>query len=111
AVTVANAAPRVIVSTTAAILVPIDGAPVWKPVAGSAFTRVINTRALILRSPAAPQVFMRVYDGWLMANSLDGPWEQPFLAPSGMDAVAQKIAATRVVDMLDGGKKADPKPS
>ena len=111
AVTVANAAPRVIVSTTAAILVPIDGAPVWKPVAGSAFTRVINTRALILRSPAAPQVFMHVYDGWLMANSLDGPWEQPFLPPSGMDAVAQKIAATRVVDMLDGGKKANPKPS
>ena len=35
AVAVANAAPRVIVSTSPAILVPIDGAPVWKPVAGS----------------------------------------------------------------------------
>jgi hypothetical protein len=111
-VAVSNTPPRVIVSTSPAILVPIDGAPVWKPVAGSAgFTRIVNTRALIMKSPAAPQMFMRVYDGWLMANSLDGPWTQPFLPPSGMDAVAQKIAATRVVDLLDGGRKANPKPS
>ena len=99
-------------STTPALLIPIDGAPVWKPVAGSAgFTRVINTRALILKTPSAPQLFLRVYDGWLMANALEGPWSQPFLAPSGIDAVAQKIAATRVVDLLDGGRKANPKPS
>jgi hypothetical protein len=111
-VAVSNAPPRVIVSTSPAILIPIDGAPAWRPVAGSAgFTRVINTRALILKSAAAPQVFLRVYDGWLMADTLAGPWTQPFLPPSGMDAVAQKVAATHVVDMLDGGRKANPKPS
>ena len=111
-VAVFNPVPRVIVSTSPAILVPIDGAPVWKPVPGSpGFSRVINTRALILRSASAPQMFLRVYDGWLMANSLAGPWQQPFLPPSGMDAVAKKIAATRVVDLLEGGKRANPKPS
>ncbi len=111
-VAVSNTPPRVIVSTSPAILVPIDGAPVWKPVAGSAgFTRIVNTRALILKSAAAPQMFLKVYDGWLMANALDGPWTQPFLPPNGMDAVARSVAATRVVDMLDGGKRANPKPS
>lgn len=111
-VVVDNTPPRVIVSTAPAILIPIDGTPVWKPVAGSpGFTRVINTRALILKSAAAPQVFVHVYDGWLMADSLAGPWQQPFLPPDGMDAVAKKIAATRVVDMLDGGRKAKIKPS
>jgi hypothetical protein len=111
-VAVGNPVPRVIVSTSPAILVPIDGAPVWKPVAGSpGFSRIVNTRALILRSDAAPQVFLRVYDGWLMADSLAGPWQQPLLAPTGMDAVGRKIAATRVVDVLDGGKRAKPKPS
>ena len=112
-VAVSTAPPRVIVSNSPAILVPIDGAPVWKPVAGSAgFTRVINTRALIMKSPAAPQIFMRVYDGWLMAN----------YARRAVDAAVpaaerdgrrrrQKIAATRVVDLLDGGKKANPKPT
>lgn len=111
-VAVSNTPPRVIVSTAPAIVVPIDGTAVWKPVAGTAgFTRVVNTRALIMKSPAAPQVFMRVYDGWLMADTLAGPWTQPFLPPGGMDAAAQKIAATRVVDLLDGGKKANPKPT
>ncbi|MCC6194340.1 MAG: hypothetical protein IT518_07715 [Burkholderiales bacterium] len=111
-VAVSNAPPRVIVSMAPAILIPIDGAPVWKPVAGSAgFTRIVNTRALILKSPAAPQVFLRVYDGWLMADSLDGPWTQPFLPPNGIDAVAKQVAATRTVDLLSGGRKANPKPS
>ncbi len=110
-VQVDNTPPRLIVSTSPAILVPIDGVPVWKPVAGSpGFTRIVNTRALILKSAAAPETFMRVYDGWLMATSLAGPWTQPFLPPAGIDAVARKVAATGVVDMLDGGR-AKPKPS
>jgi hypothetical protein len=111
-VAVRNDPPRILVSESPAILVPIDGAPVMKPVAGSpGFTRVVNTRALILKSAAAPQYFLHVYDGWLMANGLDGPWTQPFLPPDGMDAVARKIVATGVVDMMDGGPRANPKPS
>jgi len=111
-VAVQNDPPRVIVSNTPAILVPIAGAPVWKPVPGApSFQRVINTRALILKSASEPQVFMKVYDGWLMANSLDGPWTQPFIPPAGIDAVAKQVAATGVVDVLDGGRRANPKPS
>src|SRR4029453_9270949 len=75
------------------------------------FQRVINTRALIVKSASEPQFFLHVYDGWLMAVSLDGPWSQPFIAPSGIDAVAQKIPATGIVDLLDGGPRAKPKPS
>jgi len=112
AVQVDNAPPRVIVSTTPAILVPVDGAPVWKPVAGSpGFTRIVNTRALVLKSASVPQMFLRVYDGWLMADSLAGPWNQPLIPPAGLDAVAKKVAATKLVDMLDGGKDAKPRPS
>ncbi len=111
-VAVRNDPPRVVVSQTPAILVPIDGAPVLRPVAGSnGFQRVINTRALILKAPGEPQYFLRVYDGWLMANSLDGPWTQPFIAPTGIDAVARAVAATAVVDVPDGGRRASPKPS
>jgi hypothetical protein len=111
-VAVANPVPRVIVSNSPAVLIPIDGSPVWKPVPGSpGFSRVINTRALILRSDGAPEIFVHVYDGWLMASSLAGPWQQPFLPPAGIDAVARRIAATRVVDLLDGGRRANPKPT
>ena len=111
-VAVQNDPPRVIVSTTPAILVPIAGAPVWKPVPGAAsFQRLINTRALMLKSASEPQIFMKVYDGWLMANALDGPWTQPFIPPAGIDAVAKQVAATGVVDVLDGGPRANPRPS
>ncbi len=49
-VAVNNAPPQVLVSYSPAILVPIDGAPVLKPVPGhSRVQRVINTRALILK--------------------------------------------------------------
>ncbi len=110
-VTVANVPPRVVIANAPTILVPIAGAPVLKPVAGSnGFLRVINTRALILKSPSEPQYFLHVYDGWLMALSLDGPWSQPFIVPSGMEAVARKIAAAGGVDMLDGGPRANPRP-
>ena len=111
-VAVQNTPPQVIVAYSPTILVPIDGAPVLKAIPDSGgFQRVINTRALIVKSASEPQFFLHVYDGWLMALSLDGPWSQPFIAPSGIEAVAQRIAATGVVDLLDGGPRANPKPS
>jgi hypothetical protein len=70
-VEVQNNPPQVIVSYSPAILVPIDGAPVLKPVAGhSRVQRVINTRALILcyvrRSPGSI--------GTLMSRIFPGRW-------------------------------------
>jgi hypothetical protein len=111
-VPVNNAPPQVIVSNSPAILVPIDGAPVIKPVPGeSRFQRVINTRALILQGGFRQEYYIHVYDGWLSAESISGPWSQPPRLPVGLDDVGQKLAKTGVVDMLAGGAKADPKPS
>ena len=112
AVAVQNPAPRVIVSYSPAILVPIDGAPVLKPVpADTRFQRVINTRALILQGGFGQDFYIHVYDGWLRSNSIDGPWTQSFRQPIGMDNVAQALAKAGHVDLLDGGAKANPKPS
>ena len=107
-----NAPPRVIVSNSPAILVPIDGAPVVKPVPDSPrFSRVINTRALILQGGFQQAYYMHVYDGWMTATSLDGPWTVSFRQPFGMDDVAAKLAKSNTVDMLSGGANANPKPS
>lgn len=48
-VAINNDPPHVLVSTSPAILVPIDGTPVIKPVPDSRFERVLNTQALIAR--------------------------------------------------------------
>jgi hypothetical protein len=110
-VAVQNNPPWVIVSYSPAILVPIDGTPVLKAVpANPQFQRVINTRALILQVPGQ-NFFIHVYDGWLTSNSISGPWAQSFNLPPGIDSVAQTLASSAAVDMLDGGAKANPKPS
>ena len=115
AVPVQNNPPRVIVSTAPAILVPIDGAPVMKPVPGhSRYQRIVNTRALIVQGGLGDNFYMHVYDGWLSAGALTGPWSQAVLGPfvrSEFDAVAQQLAKSGAVDLLDGGPKANPKPS
>ena len=108
---VRNEPPRIIVSNSPAILVPIDGAPVLKPTDDTRFSRVINTRALILQGGLGDSFYMHVYDGWLSSSSLDGPWTQANRTPFGMSEVARKLAAAGLVDMLDGGPNANPKPS
>ena len=115
AIEVANNPPQVIVSNSPAILVPIDGAPVQKPVAGyPRYQRVVNTRALILQGGFGDQYYLHVYDGWLSAASIGGPWSQVFLRPlerSALDDVAQQLSKAGTVDLLTGGAKANPKPS
>jgi hypothetical protein len=114
-VAVNNAPPQVLVSNTPAILVPIDGAPVWKPVPGdSSAQRVVNTRALIVKSGLDAQLYLHVYDGWLQAGSLAGPWTQGFIRPlvrSRLDAIAQSLGKAGTVDLLSGGANATTKPT
>jgi hypothetical protein len=115
AVAVQNNPPQVVVSYSPAILVPIDGAPVLKSVAGHPRAqRVINTRALILQDSGSGTFYIHVYDGWLQASAIGGPWTQGFIGPfvkSALDSIAQSLSASGMVDLLDGGKSANPKPS
>ncbi len=114
AVSVANTAPQVIVSNTPAILVPIDGAPVLKPVPNhSRAQRVINTRALILKADDGT-FYLHVYDGWVSASAITGPWTQAspgFLVRKELDAISTELAKSNTVDLLTGGANAKPKPS
>src|SRR5215510_8722901 len=103
-----NDPPRIIVSQTPAILVTIDGQPVMRPVRGSRFDRVINTRALILRESGESTYYLHVYNGWLYAGSLESSWFQPFVFPPGIDQVAAGLAKSGTVDMLDGGNVKPP---
>jgi hypothetical protein len=110
-VAVQNNPPQVLVSYSPAILVPIDGTPVFKPVGNSGFQRIINTKALILQGGPGNALYLPVYDGWLSAASLQGPWLQTSTLPAGLAATAQSVAKTGAVDMLKGSPDAKPKPS
>jgi hypothetical protein len=95
-----NTPPKVIIATRPAELVSIDGPPAWRPVEGTPLQRVINTRVLLLKD-ASGQYYLHLYDGYLQAASLDGPWQVAKQPPAGTD-VAEKLADSGQVDLLRG---------
>jgi hypothetical protein len=96
-----NLPPKVIVATQPSLLVYIDGPPVWRTVAGTDLQRVINTRMLLLKG--AGQYYLHLFDGYLQASSLNGPWTVAKKIPDGI-ATAEKAAAdTGQVDLMQTG--------
>lgn len=107
---VKNEPPKILVSYGPALLVPIDGAPVFKATSDQRFERVINTQAMIARLRWRPDTFyLHVYDGWVSASSMAGPWTPTSFVPFGLDDLAKQLAAAGTVDLFDGGPGATPK--
>jgi len=101
---VRNDPPQIFVSYSPAILVPIDGLPVLQPIGDSEdFVRVINTRALIVQDVTLQSYYLHVYDGWLVADSMAGPWTRPEDSISGLDDIAAQLGSSGTVDLLTGG--------
>jgi hypothetical protein len=109
-VPVNNDPPQILVSYSPAVLVAIGGEPVWRPLRATHYERIVNTRVLVLREKRGGVVFLHVYNGWLVADTLDGPWSVATHLPKQIDAVARDLAADGAVDLLDGGTT-PPKPS
>jgi hypothetical protein len=107
AVPVKNDPPRLIISPTAAVLVPIDGAPVWRPVKGTKLERVINTRALVLLDDATGRFYIHLFDGFVEAPSIAGPWSVAVKVPPALPSLAATLSRDNVVDLMTGPR--DPK--
>lgn len=96
-----NTPPKIIIATRPAILVYIDGPPVWRPVPGTSLTRVLNTRVLMLKDQSGT-CYLHVFDGYLQAPSFNGHWSVAAHRPSGSD-VAEKLALdSEQIDLLQG---------
>jgi hypothetical protein len=107
-VTVKNDPPRIIVSYSPAILVPISGKAVWRDVPNSGYERVINTRALVLRGKWEKACYLHVYDGWLSAGSVEGPYHLANNPPLGIEDVANTLVNQKLVDPLSGANAKSP---
>ena len=79
----------------------MDGDPAWRPVEGTSLRRLVNTRPLVL-ADALGTAYLRIYDGWLEAPSIDGPWRVSAKAPKELQAVLEKVAPTNTADLLAG---------
>src|SRR5262245_57859946 len=92
-VAVMNDPPRIIVSTSPAVLALIDGQPTLRAASGG-LQKVVNTRALILFDAASRTYYLALMDGWVQATSIEGPWSLAANAPTAMLDQVKAAAAS-----------------
>jgi hypothetical protein len=66
--------PAVLYSTTPAVLVNLDGDPVWSPVTDGDLRFAVNTNWDLFEHMPSSSYFLRVDTAWMRAVSIDGPW-------------------------------------
>ncbi len=93
-------APRIIVARNPALLVAIDGEPRFVALPGTRLQGARNTRAVLLKDPAG-RLYLRVYNGWLSATSLRGPWSIADEPPGALQALQAARASGRA-NLLTG---------
>src|SRR5262245_10315885 len=98
---VLNDPPNFIFSERAAVLVSIAGQPVWGAVPKTSLESAINTRALLLRDKSG-KFYIHLFDGFMEADTLSGPWTVAKHVPHDADKVAQELAKENQVDLLEG---------
>ena len=100
---VKNDPPQILFSTRPALLVLIDGAPVCRPVKDTSAERIINTRVLIVRADG--KYYLRLMDGWLESQNINGPWTIAGQTPNDLKKALDTAIASQQVDLLDSSKR------
>ena len=103
-----NDPPRIVFSTTPALLILIDGAPTYRPVSGTPFERVVNTHPLILKDEFGTH-YLRLFDGWMTAAAVTGPWSVARTVYADLEKVMQAVSRSGAVDLLAFVDPKDPK--
>lgn len=99
---VRNDPPKILFTQGPAMLVYVDGAPAWQAIEGTTYQRLLNTRPLVLEDGEG-SFHLHLFDGWLTAPNLAGPWKVATPSPAGIDAARAKTLAAQPADLLDGG--------
>src|SRR5215813_8151439 len=107
AVPVKNDPPRFVFSQSAAVLVPIDGPPVWRRLPGTQIERAINTRAFVALDDSTGRFYVHLFDGFVVAPAIAGPWTLAASVPPGMASLEASLARANVIDPMTG--PSDPK--
>jgi len=107
AVPVKNDPPRFVFAQSAAVLVPIDGAPVWRRVEGTQIERVINSRAFVALDDTSGRFYVHLFDGFVEAPAIAGPWTLSTRVPPGIASLEATLARQNIIDPMSG--PSDPK--
>ena len=90
-----------------AILILIDGDPVYRRIDGTDLERIVNTKVLIVRDTAGIH-YLKVRDGWMEAYGLMADWSVSGVSPFGDRTALERAIEAETADLLDsaGSSKA-----
>ncbi len=74
--------PTVFFSKTPAVVVILDGDPIWSPIEGNDLRYAVNTNWDLFEHQPTKMFFLRDNESWLKATVLEGPWTPAGTLPS-----------------------------
>ena len=78
---VKNDPPTIFYSATPAVLLNIDGAPIWSPIPMNDLRSAVNTNWDLFEHGPTKTLYLRNGGTWLKASDLKGPWESAGTLP------------------------------
>jgi hypothetical protein len=97
--------PKILFAEAPAVLILIDGDPVYRVIDGTDLERIVNTSAQIIRDSAGIH-YLRMADGWLQAYALTGDWSVSGTPPGGIEVDKRAVDAQGVAALNGGGSNA-----
>jgi hypothetical protein len=101
--------PAIFFSDTAALLVNLDGEPIWSPIAGNDLKFAVNTNWDLFEHGPTKTFYLRNEEAWLKAGDLKGPWSPAGKLPESFgklpaDANWKEVKAALPGKTIDPGK-------
>jgi hypothetical protein len=78
--------PQIFYSQTPAVLINLDGSPIWSPIEGNELKFAVNTNWDLFQTPSNT-CYLRVNQSWLVAASITGPWQRADKLPAAFSAL------------------------
>jgi Domain of unknown function (DUF4136) len=100
AVAIDGKLPRITFAQLPAVLITVDGDPVYREIPGTDLWRVMNTRAFIARDDSGIH-YLRLANRWMQAYTLTGWWSPAGTVPDGTDAAFEQAVEAKAVDATD----------
>ncbi len=85
-----NAPPKIIFANFPAVLVVIDGDPIFRDVEGAKYRYVANTPFLMLQDPASKRLYLKGGESWYTSTDIKGEWAATANPPKEAVEIAKK---------------------
>jgi uncharacterized membrane protein YgcG len=98
--------PTIFFSSGPAVLVNIDGEPIWSPIANNDLKFAVNTNWDLFQHEPTKSFYLRNDKTWLKAEALTGPWSPAGKLPESFSKLPHDANWMDVRDSLPGQKLA-----